>query len=188
VTSSIDDFADVLAAAQAGQEWAVAVLYDALAPSLLRYLAWQEPSAAEDLAGETWLGVAERLASFDGDEGAFRGWIFGIARRRLADHRRRAARRRTAPLPDDLLSTWSGGPDPADLVTEKVATEDALAQVTRMLPADQAEVVVLRVVGRLSVEETARALSKRPGTVRVLQHRALRRLARELGQESSVEV
>lgn len=188
VRSSIEDFGEVLAAAQAGQEWAVASLYDALQPPLLRYLSWREPSAAEDLAGETWLAVAERIVGFEGDEAAFRAWVFGIARRRLADHRRRGARRRTTLVPNEALELLAGGDDPAGAVVGRLTGEEALAALTRALPPDQAEVVVLRVVGGLSVEETAEVLGKRPGHVRVLQHRALRRLADELSEKSGAEV
>jgi RNA polymerase sigma-70 factor (ECF subfamily) len=45
------------------------------------------------------------------------------------------------------------------------------------LTPDQAEAVLLRVVGGLSVAETGRIMQRSPGTVRVLCHRALRRLA-----------
>ena len=38
------------------------------------------------------------------------------------------------------------------------------------------EFVLLRVIGGLSVEHVAELLGKRPGTIRVLQHRALKRL------------
>lgn len=44
-------------------------------------------------------------------------------------------------------------------------------------PPDQAEVVLLRVVAGLSVEQVAKILGKSAGSVRVAQHRALRRLA-----------
>jgi RNA polymerase sigma-70 factor (ECF subfamily) len=185
---AIEDFADTLKAAQAGQEWAVAILFDALHPPLLRFLTWQEPSVAEDLAAETWLAVAERIGSFEGGEAQFRGWIFGITRRRLADHRRRGARRKTAPVESRILEAVADAEDPAEQVVEKLAAEEAIALMTAALPPDQAEVLMLRVVGGLSVDETADVMGKRPGTVRVLQHRALRRLARELGSRSIVEV
>lgn len=188
MSPATEDFGEVLAAAKAGQEWAVASLYDALQPPLLRYLTWREPSAAEDLAGETWLAVAERIGGFEGGEGQFRAWVFGIARRRLADHRRHGARRRTVATPDDALALVEGGHDPSAVVGDRLASEEALATLTRALPADQAEVVVLRVVGGLSVEETAEVLGKRPGNIRVLQHRALRRLAGELSTKSGAEV
>jgi RNA polymerase sigma-70 factor, ECF subfamily len=59
------------------------------------------------------------------------------------------------------------------------STRAALALVAE-LPADQAEVVALRVLGGLDVAEVARIVGKRPGTVRVLAHRGLRRLARRV--------
>jgi RNA polymerase sigma-70 factor (ECF subfamily) len=188
IVVAIEDFADTLKAAQAGQEWAVAILFDALQPPLVRFLAWQEPSVAEDLAGETWLAVAERIGDFEGGEGQFRAWIFGIARRRLADHRRRGARRKTAPVESGALEAVADVDDPATQVVEKLSTEEAIARMTAALPPDQAEVLMLRVVGGLTVDECAEAMDKRPGAVRVLQHRALRRLGRELASRSMLEV
>jgi RNA polymerase sigma-70 factor (ECF subfamily) len=132
---------------------------------------------AEDLASETWLAVAHRLADFEGGEAAFRGWLFSIARRRLSDHRRRAARRRTIPAPQTVFAGIVTDEDPAELVGSRLSAQDAVERLAALLPPEQAEVVVLRVVGGLSVEEVGRILNKRPGTIRVLQHRALRRLA-----------
>jgi RNA polymerase sigma-70 factor (ECF subfamily) len=60
--------------------------------------------------------------------------------------------------------------------------------LTSVLPAEQAEVLMLRVVGGLPVEEVARVVGKRPGTVRVLQHRALRRLASQLRDNFPLQV
>ena len=185
---AIEDFANTLQAAQAGHEWAVATLFDALQPPLLRFLRWQEPSVAEDLAAETWLALAERIGSFEGGEEQFRAWVFVIARRRLADHRRRGARRKTGPVDMHLLESVAHPEDPAELVVEKLSAEEAIARMTAALPPDQAEVLMLRVIGGLSVDECAEVMGKRPGAVRVLQHRALRRLARELGSRSIVEV
>ena len=54
------------------------------------------------------------------------------------------------------------------------------------LPADQAEAIVLRVVAGLDVQRVADIMGKRPGTVRVLTHRGLRRLAQQLGTRGQV--
>jgi RNA polymerase sigma-70 factor (ECF subfamily) len=62
---------------------------------------------------------------------------------------------------------------------ELQSTRTALALIAE-LPRDQAEVVALRVLGGLDVAEVARILGKRPGAVRVLAHRGLRRLAQRL--------
>jgi RNA polymerase sigma-70 factor (ECF subfamily) len=54
------------------------------------------------------------------------------------------------------------------------------------LPADQAEAIVLRVVAGLEVQRVAEIMGKRPGTVRVLTHRGLRRLAERLGGDGLI--
>jgi len=74
------------------------------------------------------------------------------------------------------------------MVVETLSAAQAIARLVATLPPDQAEVLMLRVVGGLSADESAEVMGKRPGTVRVLQHRALRRLARELGSRTNVEV
>ena len=66
------------------------------------------------------------------------------------------------------------------MVLEDLSATAAAAFVVATLPRDQAEIVLLRVLGGLSVEQVAEMLGKRAGTVRVLQHRALRRLHAEL--------
>ena len=52
------------------------------------------------------------------------------------------------------------------------------------LPTDQAEAVALRVLAGLEVNRVAAIMGKRPGTVRVLTHRGLRRLAERLGADA----
>jgi RNA polymerase sigma factor (sigma-70 family) len=186
-----DQFQGILIAAQDGGEWAVATLYRWLHPAVLGYLRGRAGDDAEDLASETWLAVARALPSFSGDEGAFRSWVFTIAHRRLVDHHRAAARRpRTrslTPGEDDERESpldLAGRDDPAGDVEAALAGEEAVRRIVALLPPDQADIVLLRVVTGLPVEEVAAITGRRSGTVRVLQHRALRRLAERLGQES----
>lgn len=174
-----DDFDSLLAAAQRGDDQAVARLYRDLHPRLSRYLQAREPRAAEDIESEVWLAVAQGIGRFAGSEDAFRGWVFSIARRRLADFRRTGARRATVPVPNEELD-GPGGEDPESIVLEDLSASAATAFVVATLTPDQAEIVLLRVVGGLSVEEVAELLGKRPGTIRVMQHRALKRLHAEL--------
>src|SRR6185437_9918812 len=147
------DFEAVVEAARAGDDRAVGYIYDQIQPALLRYLRWQQPSVAEDLASETWLAVAEGLPRFEGDEAAFKGWIFTIARRRLADHRRRMGRRSLRAIPTAALPQMLTDDDPADLVTGHMSAQQAITALTSVLPAEQAEIVMLRVVAGLPVEE-----------------------------------
>ena len=57
------------------------------------------------------------------------------------------------------------------------AGDDAARRIVALLPADQAEVILLRVVADLSVDQVAKIVGKRPGNVRVLQSRGLKRLS-----------
>ena len=179
---SIEGFDGVLIAAKAGAEWALAILYRELHPRVLRYLSSREPVEAEDLASEVWLDVASGLERFRGDEAGFRAWVFTIARRRLVDLRRRAAVRKTAPPPHELLGGDRGVGNVEDEALAALGTDAALARIAS-LPPDQADVVLLRVLGDLSVADVAEILHKRPGAVRALQHRALRALARAVSDE-----
>ena len=178
-----EPFDEIIAAARTGAEWAIAVLYRELQPSLLAYLRSQERAEAEDLAAEVWQGVGEGLSRFEGDEASFRAWVFTIARHRLIDWRRRQKRRPRATAGDEPLARLAGREDPAAAAMASLASEQAIRRITELLPPDQAEVVILRVLGDLDADQVGRILGKRAGTVRVLQHRALRRLAEIFSRE-----
>src|SRR5207247_7689758 len=118
-----------------------------------------------------------------GDESDFRSWAFTIARRRLLDLQRTSARRRTDPVdPDEVMEGFPGG-DVEDEALASLGASWAIRLIMASLSRDQAEVVILRVIGDLEVEQVAAIMGKRPGTIRVLQHRGLRRLAETLRRE-----
>ena len=181
-----EPFDGVLAAAQAGAEWALSVLYRKLHPQVLSYLLAREPSEGEDLASEVWLDVASGLNRFAGDEAGFRAWVFTIARRRLVDLHRKAMVRKASPATTNTLRGDRGVGDVEKEALATLGTTAALALIAS-LPPDQADVVLLRVVGDLSVADVATILGKRPGAVRALQHRALRNLARMFSEEAVTE-
>ena len=147
-----------------------------LQEDMIRYLrAVAGADVAEDVASQVWVEVVGRASEFRGDEAALRRLVFATARRRALDQHRRWWRRKVNLHP------------PGDRVLERAAWEDpevverdrALMWIAR-LPKAQAEVVLLRVIGDLSTEEVAEMTGRSPGSVRVLQHRALRRLASDL--------
>ena len=150
-------------------------LYRELQPTLLNHLRVVHAGQAEDIAGDVWTDVAACLPRFVGDDAAFRAWVFTLARRRTIDAYRRAGRRPTGPLPADGYQV--AGDRPEDETVARLSLETTVAQLWQLLPADQAEVLLLRLVRGLSVGEVATLTLKTPANVRVLQHRALHRLA-----------
>lgn len=137
------------------------------------------PDHREDVASETWFQVVRDLPGFTGSIDDFRGWLFTIARNRAIDQGRARTRRPAIPVaePSDHV------PDPTSSSAEEeavanTATDEALRLVSS-LPADQAELVMLRVVAGLDVAAVAQLVGKKPGTVRVAVHRALQKLSRD---------
>lgn len=169
----------MLAAARGGAEWAVTALYRSLQPPLLGYLRAVEPAEADDLASEVWLGIGRTLGNFEGDEAAFRGWVFTIARRRVVDLQRRRGRRQTEPMPTQEFQAIPSADDPERTVLDALGADEVRRLIVELLPPDQADALLLRVVAGLDAAQIAAVLGKRPGSVRVLQHRALRRLAEQ---------
>jgi RNA polymerase sigma-70 factor (ECF subfamily) len=168
----------LVALARAGDEAALTMLWRELNPPLLRYLRGRIPDGAEDVAAQAWLDAARRLGEFEGNDLDFRRWMFTIARHRSIDEVRRRGRR-----PEDLAARPPVDPVGRDAVADQVDDLAAALALVRRLPPDQADAVLLRVVGDLDVAEVAAVMGRSQGSVRVLVHRGLRRLQAILEEE-----
>jgi RNA polymerase sigma-70 factor, ECF subfamily len=180
------EFREVLAGAKLGESWAVSLLFRDLQPRLLRFLRAQEPRAADDLASDAWLNIAKGLGKFEGDEAQFKSWVFTIARRRLADHRRRSFRRKTDVADDGSFELLEAPDAPDSEAIARLSGQEAVDLITATLSDEQAEVVLLRVVADLEVAQVAEIMGRPENWVRVTQHRALRKLAERLGPKLGV--
>jgi RNA polymerase sigma factor (sigma-70 family) len=170
-------FPTTLAAAQTGAEWAWEVLYRDLAPTVRGYLRAHGAVEPDDLAAEVFLQLARNLHAFEGEESRFRSWVFTIAHHRLVDERRARGRRPVEPAEAFVLEGAAPlGDVEADAVARLRASE-ASALLDQLSP-DQRDVLLLRILGGLTVDEVAAAIGKRPGAVKQLQRRALASLQR----------
>lgn len=141
--------------------------------------------AAEDATEKTFLSALTNIERFedrarpaDGDGAStFKVWLFQIARNTIANERRTTRRRRTAPLDAAALAR-----DPLDVEHDATRRDEAAAawRAVGKLPDDRRKAVVLRFVDELSTAEIAGVLGRSEGAVRVLIHRALRSVAKEL--------
>jgi RNA polymerase sigma-70 factor (ECF subfamily) len=140
---------------------------------------------AEDATERTFLAALTNLGRFeerarpaDGDGAStFRVWLFQIARNAVAERRRRLRRRPEAPL-----ETAISAAAPLDVEGEAVLHDEAVTalQAVGRLPDDRRRALVLRFVDEMSTAEIAGILGRSEGAVRVLIHRALRSVARDL--------
>jgi RNA polymerase sigma-70 factor (ECF subfamily) len=177
-----DDFADLLQRVRAGDEAAARSIFETHQPRLLRFLRATEPRVADDLASEVWVAVVQGFERFEGEADDFRAWIFAIARRRVADHRRRGVRRQVAPedptIVTQAIDAGAASDDLANGVVNGLTAQRAVDEIVAQLSPDQAEVLLMRVLGDLSVADVATILGRPASWVRVTQHRALERLSR----------
>jgi len=60
------------------------------------------------VASESFLSIFRSLHGFEGDEAAFRSWVFTIVHHRLIDERRRADRRPRTESVDEVGEIVSG--------------------------------------------------------------------------------
>jgi RNA polymerase sigma-70 factor (ECF subfamily) len=169
---------EVLLAAQAGEAWALRRVYDELSPRVHAYLRARGATEPEDLTSEVFLTVFPRLPSITGGTAGLRTFTFSVAHARLVDDLRKRGRRepeRTYEVETDPRTAASAED------TALVALQEG--QVRRLLAslgADQRDVLALRILGDLTVEQVADALGKSPGAVKQLQRRGLTSLRRLL--------
>lgn len=163
-------FAGILRRAKRGEAAAIGDLWRMFNPKLLRYLRVVVPSECEDVASETWIGLAKALPSFVGDSRSFESLMFTVARRRVIDFvRKQSVRPELTTLNFENIDK---GPGPEEIALSQESLQGILEWV-RLLPSSQAEVVILRIVSGLDIAEIAAIVDKTPGAVRVLSHRGL---------------
>ncbi|MFV8755304.1 RNA polymerase sigma factor [Nannocystaceae bacterium ST9] len=165
-------------AAQAGDSAAFARLhrdFAAMVHGLL--LARVDPSSADDLTQDVFLGAWQRLAELR-EPIAWPRWLAAIARRRAIDHQRSIGKR-PGTLPPELGDHEDATGDRARVRSEA----ERLLAIIRTLPEPYVEPLLLRLVEGLSGPEIAERCDLSPGYVRVNLHRGMKLLRERLEHE-----
>jgi RNA polymerase sigma-70 factor (ECF subfamily) len=166
--------------ARSGSVPAFERIYRELSPSVASYLRWNGVVDVESLANEVMAQVHRNLQRFTGDAAAFRSWVFTIAHHRMVDDRRAGGRRPTIADAEIQETTLIGNVEDEAL---DMLGDRRLRELLEGLSPDQRDVLLLRIIADLSLEDVAVALGKRRGAVKSLQHRALATLRRQLDRE-----
>lgn len=164
----------------AGDQQALADLYDWYMPRVYRYAVARmgNVAEAEDLTEEVFLKMLGAISDFRWRDVPFSSWLFRIAHNQVVTHFRRTSQRGgpTAELSDEMVDGRKG---PAATVEDQLTMEE-VRRAADQLPEAQREVIALRFVSGLSIAETAKALGKREGNVKALQHKAVAKLQKML--------
>jgi RNA polymerase sigma-70 factor (ECF subfamily) len=166
----VEEFDHLLRLARSGDKSAWSQLYDELAGPVLGYLRLRGAAEPEDLLSEVFLSMVRGLHGFQGDSRQFRSWVFTIAHRRLIDERR-ARGKRPIELRDDLEPVVAGE-DPATEVIDRLTDEEIIGLLDAVTP-EQRDVLLLRLLAGLTIDEIGTLLGKTKGAVKALQRRGL---------------
>lgn len=128
----------------------------------------------DDIASETWLVAASKVADFSGSSEEFGGWLFGIARKIAANSRRTAERRATAPTDQPESHSVDVLADHAVLHAQLEGVRHILDQ----LPPSERDAVALMDCLGLDSRTACEALGVSSVALRVARHRGLKRLSR----------
>lgn len=134
------------------------------------------PQDAADVVAETFAIAWRRIGELpDGEEAAL--WLYGVARKVLANHYRGEVRRQalSVELDAEMADLYAASPDSG-------VELKAIAQIFRTLSEDDRELLSLVAWECLNRQEIATVLGLSRNAVRVRLHRARRRFARALAE------
>jgi RNA polymerase sigma-70 factor (ECF subfamily) len=162
---------DVVVAATSGDADALGTVYSVLSPKVLGYLTAHGAEDPEGLTNEVFLHVLRRLGGLVGGAAGLRTFVFSVAHARLVDDVRRRARRPAEhPYRPELDDRREESAESAALTG---ADGHHLREMLTRLNDDQRSVISLRILGDLTIEQTAEILGKSPGAIKQLQRRGL---------------
>lgn len=172
---------ELLRAAKRFDRQALAEIYDCYSPVLYAYAMrlLGNPELAEECVADTFQRFLLALRAGGGPEGYLKAYLYRIAHNWITDFYRRQPTQ-MVELSENVLMDVDANPENA---TETRLEQERVRFALRCLTADQRQVIVLRFLEELSIDETAFAIGKPAGAVKSLQHRALAALARLLEDE-----
>lgn len=158
--------------AQKGSRSAYQTLYVRHLDAIYRYFFFQtkDKFLAEDLGQEVFIKIWKSIDKYDEKKGAFTSWMYRIAHNLLVDYYRG---KKTLTLKEGLEASYT------EDWLEKLDRSEKIQNVKKALEnvsADYKEVIILRFFEDLSVEEVSQIVDKSEENVRVIQHRAIRKL------------
>jgi RNA polymerase sigma-70 factor (ECF subfamily) len=171
---------DVVAAAQGGDGEAFRAIYQVLGPAVLGYLRGKGAVDPEGTTNDVFLALLPKLHGVRDGVHGLRRLVFTIAHARLVDELR-ARNRRPAAVEFDA-HRHSPQVESAESAAVNASVDPVLIESLRLLPAEQREVLLLRTVADLNVDDVAAIMRKSPGAVRQLQHRAVLALRARLAE------
>jgi RNA polymerase sigma-70 factor (ECF subfamily) len=184
-----DEHENLGARARAGDRAALDALLERHLTAVYRFVSAKigsEHPDLDDIVQETLIGAAGSMGGLRGESDAqIAGWLFSIARHKLADHLRKQYRH---PHESMDVAAAKEMVDTTLPVDQQVVDRDRsarLREALKELTPEQEEVLTLRFILGFGIDDVAEITRRPAGAVKSMQHRALASLQQKLGQEEA---
>lgn len=170
----------LIARAKAGETAAFGLLYRRHLEPIYRYILSRvyRDRDAEDLAEQVFLKAFESLGTYEERGAPFEAFLYRVAYNTVVDY----YRTQKSELPLEKIEGVQGE---ASGIEKGLVDKERLVEIMKAMSGlsdDYQEVIRLRIVLDLPTEEVAGWMDRKPNAVRVLLHRALKALRREMGE------
>ena len=168
-------FESVLEAAKLGADWAWAVLYGEIAGPVTGFFRSRGVADPEEAAEDVFFELARRLVSFEGSEDSFHTFVFVIAYKRLLVESRYSNRKLRTVLADRVLDRLHDNAEVMGVIAVDEVSEEVRVAFAMLTP-EQRDVLSLRIVGKLSIDQVAEVLNRGVKKVKTVQRRGMARV------------
>lgn len=178
----MDGEENLVRSAVGGDSSAFGSLYDRYQPMIYRFVAVKvgRREDAEDITHQVFMSAWQSIGGYRDMGHPFSSWLYRIARNQIIDYYR--ARKQDVSLEMlDVESIVGAAVSQIDL-SAKLDLEKTIRAVRQLKP-DYQDVVFMRFVEDLSIQETARAMKRSQGAIKLLQHRAIKELQKLLEEK-----
>lgn len=172
VTDALTD--DSLRALRGRNGELFSLVYRSYAPQVLGYLTARGVEDPEATMQDVFLAVLPRIDGISGGASGLRTFLFSVAHARMVDDHRRQSR---APVKQRFEPEFDRRESSsAEAAAMLLVAPREVQELLEVLGEDQKEVLTLRIIADLTVEQAAEIMGKSAGAVKQLQRRALDRL------------
>ncbi len=169
----------LLARANRGDKAAITEIYEQYFPPIYQYVRLQvggDITLAEDVTSEVFFRLVNSMGTRRAPRETLRGWLFQVARNEIYRH---FGKNRRYPQAD--LDEWLASDIELEVQVIRSVDAEHAQRALRMLAPEQREVLILRFVEMLSLEETGMIMGKSTAAIKSLQFRAVNTLRGILG-------
>lgn len=172
-------FEPVLEAAKIGAEWAWSAIYGEIAGPVTGFFRSRGVAEPESATGDVFFELSRNLHTFEGTEESFRTLVFTIAYQRLQVEGRHPTRSTRSVLADRVLDRLQSDIEVVIDDTDRAIPADVKKAFEQLQP-EQRDVLSLRVVAGLTIEQTARVIGITLDTVKSAQRTGLAAIRKTL--------